>query len=87
MLLKLGLTLLVLPLLIVMGFWSLEFIEVSNCIHAGGSYDYMEGLCLQEGQGRFIPFSERYPLLVSGSLWGSCFGLLLSIIGLYRRRM
>ncbi len=87
MLLKLGLALLVLPLLLVMGAWSLEFVEVSNCIHAGGSFDYIDGSCLQEGSGRFLPFAQRHPLLVNGSLWLSCLGLLASIIGLYRRRM
>lgn len=87
MLLKWGLVLLVLPLVLLMGFWSLEFIEVSNCLHAGGSYDYFEGQCLMDGQGRFIPFAERYPVLVNGSLWLSCAGLLLCIFGLYRRRM
>ena len=87
MLLKLGLALLVLPLLLVMGAWSLEFVEVSNCIHAGGSYDYLEGLCLHGETGRFIPFAQRHPLLVNGSLGLACIGLVLCIFGLYRRRM
>ena len=86
MLLKSGLALLVLPLLLVMAAWSLEFVEVSNCIHVGGSYDYLEGLCLEDASGRFVPFAERHPLLVNGSLWASCLGLLLSILGLYQRR-
>lgn len=87
MLLKLGLLLLVLPLVILMGAWGVEYVEVSNCIHAGGQYDYLAEECLQDQRAVFIPFAERYPLLVSSTLWASCIGLLMSIVGLYRGRM
>jgi len=87
MLLKLGLLLLVLPLIILMGAWGIEYVEVSNCIHDGGQYDYLLQECLHDQRAVFVPFAERYPLLVSGSLWASCIGLLMCIVGLYRRRM
>lgn len=86
MLLKLGLSLLILPLLVLMGSWGMEYAEVSSCIYEGGSYDYLLGECLHNQQGIFVTFSERYPLLVSTSLWASCAGLVLTIVGLYKGR-
>lgn len=86
MLLKLGLTLLVAPLILLMGAWGIEYGEVSSCIHLGGSYDYLLGECLMDQRGVFVPFAERYPLLVSTSLWASCAGLIFSVVGLYKGR-
>lgn len=87
MLVQLGLALLVLPLLILMGFWGVEYSQVSACIVEGGSFDYLLGECLFDQIGFFVPFAERHPLLVKSCLWLSCLGLLLSIIGLYRGKM
>ena len=86
MLLKLGLSLLVLPLLILMGAWGIEYAEVSSCIYEVGSYDYLLGECLINQQGIFVPFAERHPLLVSTSLWASCAGLVFTLVGLYKSR-
>jgi len=86
MLLKLGLCLLILPLLILMGTWGMEYADVSSCIYEGGSYDYLLGECLMDQQGVFVAFAERYPLLVSTSFWVSCAGLVLTLIGLYKGR-
>ena len=86
MLLKLGLSLLILPLLILMGTWGMEYADVSSCIYEGGSYDYLLGECLINQQGIFVPFAERHPLLVSTSLWASCAGLVFTLVGLYKSR-
>ena len=86
MLLKLGLSLLILPLLILMGTWGMEYADVSSCIYEGGSYDYLLGECLINQQGIFVPFAERHPLLVSTSLWASCAGLVFTVVGLYKDR-
>lgn len=86
MLLKLGLTLLIAPLLLLMGVWGVEYSQVSSCIHLGGSFDYHLGECLLEQQGVFIPFAQRYSLLVSASLWAACLGLALTMAALYVRR-
>lgn len=86
MLLKLGLSLLILPLLILMGVWGVEYADVSSCIYEGGSYDYLLGECLMSERGIFVPFAERYPLLVSTSLWASCAGLVFTLVGLYKGR-
>ena len=86
MLLKLGLSLLILPLLILMGAWGMEYADVSSCIYEGGSYDYLLGECLINQQGIFVPFAERHPLLVSTSLWASCAGLVFTLVGLYKSR-
>lgn len=84
--LKLGLALLVLPPLILMGVWGVEFAAVSACIHEGGSYDYLLEACLLDQQGIFVPFAERHPSLVSTSLLLACAGLVLCLVGLYRSR-
>lgn len=86
MLLKLGPLLLVAPLILLMGAWGVEYGEVSSCIHQGGSFDYLLGECLMDQTGIFVPFAERYPLLVSISLWASCAGLIFSLVGLYKGR-
>lgn len=86
MLLKVGIALLVLPLVVLMGFWGSEYAEVSTCIHTGGSFDYLTGQCVEVGQGVFITFAERYPSLVQGCLTAACIGLLLCLAGLYVSR-
>lgn len=86
MLLKLGLSLLILPLLVLMGAWGVEYADVSSCIYEGGSYDYLLGECLMDQQGIFVTFAERHPLLVSTSLWASCAGLVFTLVGLYKGR-
>lgn len=86
MLLKLGLSLLILPLLVLMGTWGVEYADVSSCIYEGGSYDYLLGECLMDQQGIFVPFAERHPLLVNTSLWASCAGLVFTLVGLYKGR-
>lgn len=82
--LKVGLLLLIAPVLLLMGVWGVEYAQVSACIVEGGSFDYLLGECLFEQAGLFVPFAERYPMLVNTSLGLSCVGLVLSIIGLYR---
>lgn len=86
MFLKLGLVVLILPLILVMGAWGLEYVEVSHCIHEGGQYDYLTQTCLQDQRAIFVPFAERYPLLVNGSLALACLGLLMCVAGLYHSR-
>lgn len=84
--LRLGLALLVLPLLgLMLVFWQ-EFQQVDACLQAGGAYDYREHLCLHEAgaQADFIPFSARYPWLVNLSLLASLLGLLVCVFALYR---
>lgn len=82
--LKLGLLLLILPLLILMISWGIEYNQVSNCIYLGGSFDYPSGECLTEGQGIFISYAERNPQLVNISLSLALVGFLLTTTGLYR---
>lgn len=86
MLLKLGLGLLILPLMVLMGAWGMEYADVSSCIYEGGSYDYLLNECLMDQQGIFVTFAERHPLLVSTSLWASCAGLVFTVVALYKGR-
>ncbi|MDR9467975.1 hypothetical protein [Marinospirillum sp.] len=86
MLLKLGLLLLTLPLILLMGAWGVEYVDVSNCIHEGGHYDYLNSQCVEDAGAPFIPFAQRHPLLVSSCMWAACAGLLLCLVALYRSR-
>ncbi|WP_114417642.1 hypothetical protein [Marinospirillum perlucidum] len=86
MLVKLGLALLVLPLVVLMGSWGMEYADVSSCIHTGNQYDYQTGQCVEGSRAVFIPFAERHPTLVSASFWLACAGLVMCLVGLYQSR-
>lgn len=83
--LKLGLLVAILPLIILMTFWGIEYSQVSDCIYAGGSFDYLTGECLAAGEGVFISFAERYPSLVNWCLGLALVGFFFTALGLYRR--
>ncbi|MFB9888043.1 hypothetical protein [Balneatrix alpica] len=84
--LKWGLLLLIAPMLWLMGsFWQ-EFMAVDACLDAGGSFDYQQLVCDHQANHPFIPFGARHSGLVNGSMLLMLLGLLLCMLGLYRRR-
>lgn len=86
MMLRIGLFLLILPAVALMGIFFYEQIQISDCLAAGGYWDYLDATCGQETQP-FVPLMVRKPLVVNGGMLLSCLGLLITIVGLYRRRM
>ncbi len=84
--LRIGLVLLVLPGLAMMGAFMLEQSAVDACLDGGGAWNYGSGACESAGNHPFVPFSARHPLLVNGGMLLSVVGLLLCLVGLYRRR-
>lgn len=85
--LKAGITLLVLPGLLLMLAWWFDYKAALDCLYAGGSYDYLAQACLNDGsQPPFVSFAQRHPLGVNGFLVVSLLGLGLTMGGLYRRR-
>ncbi|GGK61932.1 hypothetical protein [Amphritea balenae] len=81
--LRLGLLLLIIPGLVLMGaFWS-ELSTVNECVAAGGSYDYLNGLCDMQLNHRFVPYFERNPMFVNMTMLASGLGFLLCLFGLY----
>lgn len=85
-LLQLGLLLLIVPALVLMGVFFYEQMQISDCVTAGGHWDYLRSFCDQQSHP-FIPLMTRNPILVNGGMLVSCLGLLITIVGLYRRRM
>lgn len=86
MILRIGLLLLVLPAVVLMGVFFFEQMQISDCLAEGGYWDYLQSACDQQSHP-FIPLMARKPLLVNGGMLLSCLGLLITIVGLYRRRM
>lgn len=84
--LRLGLLLLTLPAVILMGVFFYEQMQISDCVADGGHWDYLQAFCDQQAHP-FVPLMARKPLLVNGGMLLSCLGLLITIFGLYRRRM
>ncbi|WP_416139544.1 hypothetical protein ACM26W_03805 [Halomonas sp. HK25] len=83
--LKLGLLLLIAPLLLLMGVYFWELSDVRECVHAGGYWDYLEGVCRDTPQP-FVSWLERYPWLVNGGMLLSLFGMALCVVGLYVKK-
>ncbi|KEA62429.1 hypothetical protein ADIMK_3320 [Marinobacterium lacunae] len=87
--LKVGLLLLILPPLALMTGYMMEQAEVDACLDAGGAWNYVERVCVDDaasGTFPFVPFMMRHPVLVNGGMLLSVVGLLFCMVGLYRGR-
>ncbi|MCC5881975.1 MAG: hypothetical protein JJU25_04985 [Halomonas sp.] len=84
--LRLGLLLLILPILVLMGIYFWEFSQVRECtLVQGGYWDYLDATCLSSPQP-FVPWVERQPWLVNGGMLLSVAGVFMCMVGLYVRR-
>ncbi|MGB1238500.1 MAG: hypothetical protein ACPG4U_09845 [Pseudomonadales bacterium] len=82
---KIGLFLLVAPCLLLMGFYLPEQTAISDCLAAGGSFNYSAQACdMQQGSHPFLPFMARHAVLVNSAMLIAVVGLFMCIIGLYR---
>jgi len=84
--LKLGLTLLIVPCLALMGGYMYEQSLVDDCLDIGGSFDYQNLMCDMQNKQPFIPYMARYPMFVNGGMLLSVLGVFMTVIGLYRPR-
>ncbi|NYS60164.1 hypothetical protein [Vreelandella salicampi] len=82
---RLGLLLLILPLVVLMGVFFWELNDVRACQLDGGHWNYLASVCRDTPQP-FVPWVERMPLLVNGGMLVSVLGLVLCIVGLYQKR-
>lgn len=82
---RLGLLLLILPLVVLMGVFFWELNDVRACQLYGGHWNYLASVCHDTPQP-FVPWVERMPLLVNGGMLVSVLGLVLCIVGLYQKR-
>lgn len=84
--LRIGLLLLILPAVLLMGIFFYEQMQISDCVADGGHWDYLQAVCDQQPHP-FVPLMVRKPGLVNGGMLLSCLGLVMAIMGLYRRRL
>ena len=84
-LMRLGLLLLVLPVLGLLGAYFWELGAVRECLLDGGHWDYTAGVCRDTPQP-FVSWLQRRPWLVNGGMLLSVLGLGLCMVGLYTKR-
>lgn len=84
--LRIGLLLLVLPILVLMGVYFMELGDARECLlMQEGHWDYVEGICRDTPQP-FVPWIDRRPWLVNGGMLVSLAGLACCMVGLYVKR-
>ncbi|MFP4263475.1 MAG: hypothetical protein ACLFRS_08970, partial [Halomonas sp.] len=83
--LRLGLLLLIVPMLVLMGVYFWEYASVRECTLDGGHWDYLEGVCRDTPQP-FVSWLQRSPWLVNGGMLVSLVGLAFCMVGLYTQR-
>ncbi|MDX1354403.1 hypothetical protein ACDI10_03140 [Vreelandella venusta] len=81
---RLGLLLLVLPILVLLGVYFWELGDVRACQLDGGHWDYLTNMCRDTPQP-FVSWLERSPLLVNGGMLVSVAGLVMCMIGFYTK--
>lgn len=83
--LRLGLLLLVAPIVLLMGVYFWELGDVRACTFDGGYWDYVTGVCRDTPQP-FVSWLQRYPWLVNGGMLASLLGVAMCMAGLYLKR-
>ncbi|MAR72482.1 MULTISPECIES: hypothetical protein [unclassified Halomonas] len=83
---RLGLILLVVPIVVLLTLFFLELGDIRQCeLVDQGHWNYLAGHC-GDTPSPFVPWIVRSPWLVNGGLLVSVVGLGLCMLGLYRRR-
>lgn len=80
---RVGMCLLVIPLLVMMLPYMMEVSDVNACIEQNQNYDYHNGICTSD-EVPFSSYNSRYPWIVNGGMLLSVIGLLITMVGLYR---
>jgi hypothetical protein len=83
---RIGILLIIAPLLALGFHYFSELITVHRCLQAGGSFDYTTMSCGFTDHYEYIPYSVRYRWNLNIALGVSLFGLLLSVVGGAKRR-
>ncbi|GHE21891.1 hypothetical protein [Halomonas urumqiensis] len=83
--LRLGLLLLVAPILVLLGVYFWELGDVRECTLSGGHWDYLEGVCRDTPQP-FVSWLQRHPWLVNGGMLLSVIGMGMCMVGLYVKK-
>ncbi|EPC01938.1 hypothetical protein L861_20010 [Litchfieldella anticariensis FP35 = DSM 16096] len=83
--LRIGLLLLIAPIVILMGAYFWELGDVRECALNGGYWNYVEGACRDTPQP-FASWQVRSPWLVNGGMLLSVLGVVLCMVGLYVKK-
>ena len=73
--LRWGMMMLFMPSVLLVTFYMIEAQNVARCLNAGGSWDYIKGLCDMAVQHDVSTFMQRHGLWVN-------LGMLVSLVGL-----
>lgn len=82
--LRVGLLLLIVPIIVLMGIYFWELGDIRECTYNGGYWSYLDSVCRHSPQP-FVSWLERYPLLVNGGMLLSVLGTVMCMIGLYTK--
>ena len=85
--LRLGMILLFLPSEILVTLYMVEAQDVARCAHAGGSWDFTNGLCDQKTTHDYVTFMTRYGIWVNLAMLVSIIGLAMGTWGMILKGM
>ncbi|GMQ90336.1 MAG: hypothetical protein BMS9Abin10_0703 [Gammaproteobacteria bacterium] len=83
---RIGLMLIIAPLLVVGIHYGSEMAVVNQCVDAGGSFNYSTMTCSFTESTKYIPYSQRYRWSVNIAVGVSFLGLLVTLVGGQRQR-
>jgi hypothetical protein len=78
---RLGLVLIILPLLLLGFHYTSELILANQCLDAGGSFNYSTMSCSFTEQWDYVPYSVRHRWNLNIALGFSLLGLVITVLG------
>jgi hypothetical protein len=85
--LRWGMILMALPLLLLVGLYTLEVQAVVACESDGGVYDFVKGVCEASGPTVFVSFAARHPWLVNIGMLLALAGTCMTTLGMIKKGM
>lgn len=78
---RLGLVLIIVPLLVLGCHYASELILADHCMGAGGSFNYSTMSCSFTEQWEYVPYSVRHRWNLNIALGFSLLGLVVTVVG------
>jgi hypothetical protein len=85
--LRWGMILLFLPCVVLVTLYMMEAQDVARCLDAGGSWDYVLGLCDQQAKHELVSFMTRHGFWVNTGMLISIMGLIMGTWGMILKGM
>lgn len=83
---RIGLVLIITPLLVLGIHYTNELLIVGQCVDAGGTFNYTTMSCSFTENASYIPYSQRYRWSLNIALGISLLGVVLTVVGSHGRR-